>query len=86
MNKSRELVHGLYETVELKDWDFAIILSALKVYADQKAKEGKSVQRTYALNLAKKLRIPFSKLVKRTKRKHREILASLESQRLEDLL
>jgi len=79
--RAPELVHGLTETVELKDWDFAIILAALKVYA----KEHHGGSGTYADNLAKRLRVPFSRLVRRTKRKRREIMASLHTAQLHEL-
>jgi len=79
-----ELVHGLTETVELADWDFAIIISALKLYARAKKRAGDAGHYTYARNLAKELRRPFSRLVRRTKRKHREILASISHAQLDD--
>jgi len=69
-----ELVHGLTETVHLKDWEFAIIIAALKVYADDAKKRGLSPGTvTYARNLRSRLSAPFGRLVKRTKRKHWEI-------------
>lgn len=80
-NTNPELVHGLTETVELKDWEFAIILAALKFYAKNHEKKATS---TYAQNLAKKLRVPFSQLVIRTKRKHKEILASMNTDKITD--
>jgi len=71
----KELVHGLIETVELKDWDFAIIIAALKLYAEDRRKRGKGNMATYAEGIIKKLRPPFSNLVRRTKREHRKLSA-----------
>jgi hypothetical protein len=69
----RELVHGLTETVELKDWDFAIIQAALKLYIKEAKKRGKISAVGYAQHLQGKLRRPFVRLVKRTKREHRRL-------------
>jgi len=68
-----ELVHGLTETVELKDWDFAIIQAALKLYIKDAEKKGKTAAVGYAQQLRRKLRKPFVNLVKRTKREHRRL-------------
>lgn len=76
--KNRELVHGLTESVDLKDWDFAILIAALKLYIKDAKTTGKSpAVIAYAMQLKEKLRPPFVRLVKRTKREHRrlEILA-----------
>jgi hypothetical protein len=69
----RELVHGLTETVELRDWDFAIIQAALKLYIKEAKKRGKISAIGYAQHLQGKLRRPFVRLVKRTKREHRRL-------------
>lgn len=67
------LVHGLTETVELKDWDFAIIQAALKLYIKDAKEKGKGSTIAYAQQLQRKLRKPFVRLVKRTKREHRRL-------------
>lgn len=69
----RELVHGLTETVELKDWDFAIIQAALKLYVKEARKKGKTSTIRYTQQLQGKLRRPFSRLIKKTKREHRRL-------------
>jgi len=70
----KQLVHGLTETVELKDWDFAILQAALKLYIKDARRRGISpAVIAYALRLRKKLRDPFVRLVKRTKREHRRL-------------
>lgn len=70
----KELVHGLTETVELKDWDFAIIQAALKLYIKDAKQKGKNpAVIAYAGQLREKLRKPFVNLVKRTKREHRRL-------------
>lgn len=67
-------MHGLTETVELKDWDFAIIQAALKLYIkDAKRNKKSPAVIGYAMQLRRKLREPFAKLVKRTKREHRRL-------------
>jgi hypothetical protein len=66
-------VHGLTETVELKDWDFAIIQAALKLYIKDAKEKGKGSTIGYAQQLQRKLRKPFVRLVKRTKREHRRL-------------
>jgi hypothetical protein len=72
--RKKELVHGLTETVDLKDWDFAIIQAALKLYIKDAKQKGKSPAVVgYAQQLQKKLKRPFVKLVKRTKREHRRL-------------
>jgi len=78
--RAPELVHGLTEAVDLKDWEFAIILAALKGYANEHP-EGSG---TYAVNLSKRLREPFARLIRKTKRKRREILASLNTAQLHE--
>lgn len=70
----KELVHGLTETVELKDWDFAIIQASLKLYIKDAKEKGKNPAVIgYAKQLRKKLTRPFARLVKRTKREHRRL-------------
>lgn len=70
----KEPVHGLTETVELKDWDFAIIQAALKLYVkDAKEKDKNPAVIAYAKRLQMKLKKPFARLVKRTKREHRRL-------------
>jgi len=69
----KELVHGLTETVELKDWDFAIIQTALKLYAKEKRRQGDKATAKYADNISAKLKPAFARLVKRTKREHRRL-------------
>jgi hypothetical protein len=80
----RELVHGLTETVELKDWDFAIIQAALKLYIKDAREKGEWSTIAYAQQLQRKLRKPFVNLVKRTKREHRRLENLLTHER--DLL
>jgi len=50
----RELVHGLTETVELKDWDFAIIQAALKLYINANAPGDRNDNKKNRLTLRKK--------------------------------
>jgi len=70
----KELVHGLTEKVELKDWDFAIIQAALKLYIKDAKQKGKNpAVIAYARQLRNKLKKPFVRLVKRTKREHRRL-------------
>jgi hypothetical protein len=70
----KELVHGLTETVELKDWDFAILIAALKLYIKDAKETGKNpAVIKYAERLHRKLSKPFVRLVKRTKREHRRL-------------
>jgi len=70
----KELVHGLTETVKLKDWEFALLIAALKVYAEDAKRRGLSPGIiTYARNLRARLSAPFARLIKKTKRKHHEI-------------
>jgi len=76
-----ELVHGLTETVELKDWDFAIIQAALKLYIKYHQQRGKLATVGYAKQLQKRLRKPFVALVKRTKREHRFLENELTHER-----
>lgn len=69
----KKLVHGLTETVKLRDWDFAIIQAALKLYIEKANREGKGAQAKYAERIMEKLRPAFVRLVKRTKREHRRL-------------
>lgn len=69
----RELVHGLTETIELKDWDFAIIQAALKLYVKDARRKGKISSLRYTQQLQGKLKRHFGALIKRTKREHRRI-------------
>ena len=72
--RKKELVHGLTETVKLKDWDFAIIQAALKLYIKDAKQKGKNPAVIgYAKQLRKKLKKPFVRLVKKTKREHRRL-------------
>lgn len=73
--RAPELVHGLTEPVELADWDYAIIIAALKLYRAQRAEAGDVVRARYADRITGKLRRPFAELIRRTKRKHRELKA-----------
>lgn len=73
MVREKELVHGLEEAVSLKDWDYAIIISALKRYKVWKEELGDIAHAKYADNLIVKIRGPFSRLVRRTKREHRRL-------------
>lgn len=66
-------MHGLVEAVELKDWDFAIIQTALKLYAKEKRRLGDEAHAKYADNIRAKLKPAFVRLVKRTKREHRRL-------------
>ncbi len=72
-HEPKELVHGLVEAVELKDWDFAIIQTALKLYAKEKRRLGDEAHAKYADNIRAKLKPAFVRLVKRTKREHRRL-------------
>jgi len=76
-HEPKEIVHGLTEPVELADWDYAIIQTALKLYAKEKRRLGDEAHAKYADRIRAKLRPAFVKLVKRTK---------LEHKRLENLL
>ena len=71
--RAPELVHGLTEPVELADWDYAIIIAALKLYGARRAEEGDAARARYADQVREKLRRPFAELVRRTKRRHREL-------------
>jgi len=79
--RSKELVHGLSRTVELKDWDFAMIQAALKYYA-----KNHPSRRGYIKTLMAKLRTPFVDLVKETKRQHHRIRSSLGSDTLDTVI
>jgi len=70
-----ELVHGLTEPVELADWDYAIILAALKLYRCSRLEAGDVTRARYVDHIMGKLRRPFAELVRRTKRKHRKLKA-----------
>jgi len=70
-----ELVHGHTEPVELADWDYAIIIAALKLHRARKVEEGDMARARYADRIRGKLRRPFAELIRRTKRKHRELKA-----------
>lgn len=77
--RAPELVHGLTERVELKDWEFALLIAALKVYADDAKRRGLSPGViTYARRLRSHLSVPFARLIKRTKRKHFEIWSQIQ--------
>ena len=88
MKRKKELVHGLTETVALADWDFAILLASLKLYAKVRHAQNPEKYRNviaYSKQLRKKLRKPFNKLIKRTKKEHRKLLMQLEHDKtLED--
>jgi len=75
--KKEELVHGLTETVELKDWDFAIIQASLKMYIKHHKAKGNNLTVAYTQQLQKKLRIAFVRLIKRTKKEHRFLKSQL---------
>jgi len=77
--RAPELVHGLTERVDLKDWEFALIIAALKVYADDAKRRGLSPGViTYARRLRSHLSVPFAKLIKRTKRTHFQIWSRIQ--------
>lgn len=83
MSRSKELVHGLTEAVELKDWDFAILIAALKIYIEDAEAKGKPPAVIgYAKGLRARLRGPFVRLVKRTKREHRRLQNLIDHEKI----
>lgn len=77
--RDKELVHGLTRSVELKDWDFAIIQAALKYYGKNHPES-----RAYVKQLSAKLRRPFASLVKDTKRLHASLRAAQTTKKVTD--
>jgi len=68
------LFHGLSERVDLKDWEFALIIAALKAYSDEARHRNLAPGViTYTRRLRSRLSGPFARLIKRTKRRHHEI-------------
>lgn len=78
MSKRRELVHGLYVLVPLRDYHLAYIQKALELLEEDHKKRGIKHTPTYIRNLREHIRRYFSELLKKTKRmnthlKHRSL-------------